>query len=251
MGVFKNRTDLQSLREAARIAGAVCDALIEAAQPGVSSLELEALANRLLQQNRSTAPFKQFDGFGHAICLSLNDEVVNGPPSRERVLKENDLVSIAVGSCYRGLHGKAARTCYLGEPSADIQRLVEGTKAVFPAVLEASRTTTSLRSILERIPAVAEQFGLTLIERNAGAGIGKQLHEFPYVPNHPKDLVEPVTLVPGTALTFMPMLSLGASGQWVTHEDGWTQVTQDGALSAHFAETCLMTDGGFEILSRP
>lgn len=251
MSILKSRTDLSLLKTAAQVAGSVCDQLMEAAQPGVSSIELEQLANRLLQMNRSTAPFKHFEGFGHAICLSLNEEIVNGPPSRERVLKEGDLVSIAVGSCHKGFHGKAARTRYLGSaPPEPVQRLLEGTQAIFPTFLEASMSTASFDFLLEKGVKLAHSYQLTIIEGAGGAGIGKYLHEEPIIPNHPKDLTESITLMPGFAFTLMPMMSVGEDSRFIIHEDGWTQVTADGALSAHFAETCLMTDHGLVLLSR-
>lgn len=252
MGILKNRTDINHLKEAARIAGNVCDALMAEAQPGVNTMELEQLANRLLQQQRSTAPFKQFEGFGHAICISLNAEVVNGPPSRERVLQPGDVVSIAVGSSHKGLHGKAARTAYLGHtPPEDVERLLEGTRLVIPELCERSRSITSLKELLLGIPEVAARYRLSVVENTGGCGIGKHLHEAPDTPNLPTEAMGEVLLVPGLAFTLMPMFSLGQSGQFVIHEDGWTQVTADGALSAHFADTCLMTDEGLVVLSQP
>lgn len=250
MGVFKNRTDLQTLQTAGRIAGEVCDALIEAAQPGVSTVELETLANRLLAQRRSSAPFKPFYNFNHAICVSINAEIVNGPPSRERVLTEGDLVKIAIGSCYKGLHGKAARTTYCGEPSPDIERLISGTGQAIFAAVEASRTTTSLKAMLKAIAQTAQQYRLTLIDESGGCGIGRQLHEPPLTPNDPDRLEADVDVVPGMAFTLMPMMTLSPHGGWTLHEDGWTQVTHDGDLAAHVADTCLMTDAGLVLLTR-
>ena len=251
MGIYKNRTDLRNLTTAAQIAGSVCDALIAAAEPGVSSMTLEAMANRLLLEKRSAAPFKNFDGFGHAICISLNAEIVNGPPSPERILQPGDLVSIAVGSLFQGFHGKAARTRYLGEsPDESIDRLLTGTKGAIDAVAERSLETDNLKDVLEMIPATATRYGLTLIQGDGGAGIGKKHLETPYAPNNPGELGGAITLVPGMAFTLMPMMTLGASGSWHILENGWTQITDDESLSAHFADTCLMTEDGLKIISR-
>lgn len=248
MALLKNRTDIQALMHAGKTAGKICDELLQAAQPGISTMALEQLANRLLQLSRSTAPFKSFHGFGHAICVSLNDEIVNGPPSRDRTIQEGDLVSIAVGTCINGMHGKAARSNYLGVPTADIQRLLKGTQETFAQVTAKSMQTNSLRSLLEEIAAVAEAYQLSVIKDSGGCFIGRQLHEAPSVPNLAKELAEDVQLSAGMAFTLMPMMALGG-GDYVVHEDGWTQVTADGSLSAHFAETMFMTDEGLIIIS--
>ncbi len=251
MGILKSRTDIQTFTQAAHIAGLVCDALMDAALPGVTTMELESLANRLLQQQRSSAPFKLFEGFNHACCISINDEIVNGLPARDRALQEGDVISIAVGSCYRDYYGKAARTRYLGAhcPS-DIQQLIEGTDRAIAAVIAASKTTTSLKQMLQAIVDTAHAFNLQIIDRSAGCGIGKQLHDAPATYNHPDWLDEDVEVIPGMAFTLMPMMTLGPTGQWTLHADGWTQVTQDGATAAHIADSCLMTETGLINLSR-
>lgn len=245
MGVLRSQTDLRSLKEAGRITRDLLAALCEASRPGVSTVELEALANRFLGQNRSTAPFKSYEGFNHAICVSLNEEIVNGPPSRERILKEGDLVSIATAAEHRGIHGKAARTIYMGaQPPEDTLRLITGTASVIPAAVEASKDVKTLNELLNAVPESASKHGLTILRNLGGAGIGKKLHEWPPVPNSPKDLEETVTLEPGLAFTLMPMLCLGSGDELDMHADNWTYLTQDRALSAHFADTLLMTDDG-------
>ncbi len=250
MGIFKSRTDLQYLRQAATAAGVVCDALMAEAQGGVSTVTLEQMANKLLQQHRSLAPFKSFEGFGHASCISINDEIVNAPPSRERILKEGDLVSIAVGTNIRGFHGKAARTAVIGKSFEDADRLIQGTRQALDAIVAKSAETNSLKSLLGEIGLKAQQYRLRLIKGTGGFAIGKSLHEIPYLPNHAEDLEQDITLPIGMALVFMPMMTLGETSDWVEHEDGWTQVTADGALSAHFADTFLMTEAGLVNLSR-
>lgn len=251
MGHIKNRTDIQNFRHAARIAGEVCDELMEAAQPGVSSVELEMLANRLLQVRRSSAPFKTFEGFNHAICLSLNEEIVNGPPSRERVLAEGDLVKIAVGSCFKSMHGKAARTVYLGdEPPEDIARLMMGTAEVLERAIEIALESVTISAILEEIPNIAVAYHLANIKDGGGCGIGKFLHEAPWIPNAPERLEEDIPLMPGLAFTLMPMMALGGDGSIQLHEDGWTHMTSDGSLAAHFADTFFVGDSGLENLSK-
>jgi methionyl aminopeptidase len=255
MRTLKNRTDLQYFRQANQLAATLCEALLEKASPGMTTMDLEAMAVTLLAQGRSTAPFRDFDGFGYATCISLNAEIVNGPPGRIRTLQEGDLISLALGTEIRGLFGKAARTHYLGAPETvpeDVSRLLKGTSAVFERAVALSKTPgTTLRSIVELIPLCAQEYGLQVIEETGGASIGKKLHEAPMIPNTPEKLEEDTPLIPGFAFTMMPMMTLGESSRWVLHEDGWTYVTEDGALSAHWAETLLMGETGLEIVTRP
>jgi methionyl aminopeptidase len=218
--------------------------------PGMSTVTLEQEANRLLGLQRSSAPFKQFEGFNHAICVSINDEVVNGPPSRERIIAEGDVVKIAIGTQLRGIHGKVARTRYIGTPiPEDIQRLLEGTQAILDRAPAFTQSCKTLNELLALPQQVANEFDLTLIEKSGGAGIGKSLHDWPATPNHPGDLKEIVELVPGLAFTLMPMLSLGNDAPTWTHEDQWTMMTGDCAMAAHMADTFLMTEDGLVNLS--
>lgn len=251
MGILKSRTDIQYFREANRIASEICETLIRECVSGVSTVDLERRAVDLLALNRATAPFRNFDGFGHATCISINEEVVNGPPSRLRVLKDGDVVSVALGVEFRGLHGKVARTTYVGvTPSADIQRLLSGTRAVFEQAVAVSRQAKALREILQVVPEVAGQHQLVVVKDTGGSGIGKRLHDAPATPNDPEALDEEIPLVPGLAFTLMPMLTLGETEEWELHEDGWTYVTKDGAVSAHIAETLMMTENGLEVMTR-
>lgn len=251
MGILKSHSDLRALKEAGRITRDVLEALREHCQPGVPLMELERLANRLLAENRSTAPFKGFEGFNHAICVSINEEIVNGLPSGERLIQAGDLVSIATAAEYRNIHAKAARSFLVGgQHNPQAERLISGTEAVIQQAVAQSRSAQvrpvqNLRDLLAVIPDTARQYELTVIEGLGGSGIGKRLHDAPAVPNNPADLEEDVPLTPGLCFTLMPMLTLGSPAMRVA-EDGWTYVTADGALSAHFADTLLMTEEGLE-----
>lgn len=250
MGIIKSQSDIRALKEAGRVTQSVLSALCESCIPGTSTLVLEQLANRLLSQHRSTAPFKSFDGFNHAICVSVNEEIVNGPPSRERILKEGDLVSIATAAEHRGLFGKAARTVYVGaHPSSEISGLLQAGRQVIEQAISRSTQVSTLNELLKVIPETAAQFGVSVIPDLGGSGIGKKLHDWPSVPNNPADLDENISLREGLCFTLMPMLSLGGSVPSVTHADGWTLLTGDGAVSAHVADTLLMTSGGLQNLT--
>lgn len=247
MGILKNHSDIRSLNEAGCILREVLAALDEGMQPGASTVELEQIASRILSANRSTAPFKSFDGFGHAICVSINDEIVNGPPSRERILQSGDLVKVATAAENRGIHTKAARTKLIGDPPPAgyaIYTLLEGNSAVIPEAINRSQSVSTLNELLQVIPEMAERYSLTVIKGLGGFGIGKKLHEPPLVPNTPSDLTDTVPLQPGLCFTLMPMFSLGEDPESFTHEDGWTYVTNDHAVCAHFADTLLMTENG-------
>lgn len=246
MGVLKSPTDLRSLKEAGKITSAVLAALKDACQSGISITTLEKLANQLLAKYRSSAPFKSFEGFNHAVCVSINEEIVNGSPSRDKTLKEGDLVSIATASEYRNIYAKAARTFCVGNaPHHDAKRLLTGTASVIESAIEKSRVVKTLNELLQVIPEIAQNHDLRVITGLGGSGIGKHLHDWPVVPNHPTDLEEEISLTPGLCFTLMPMFTLGNSAMKLA-EDGWTYVTEDGSLSAHFADTLLMTENGLE-----
>lgn len=244
MGILKSQTDIRSLKQAGQITRTVLNALCEACQPGVSLSELEALANRLLAENRSSAPFKTFNGFNHAICVSVNDEIVNGLPSRDIRLQPGDLVSIATAAEHRHIYAKAARTVFVGiNPPTDASRLMSGTAAAIETVVAGSSGFSKLSELLAIVPETAAQYQLTVIEGLGGAGIGKRLHDAPAIPNRPQDLEADLPLTPGLCFTLMPMFSLG-SEQSIPDEDGWVYRTADGSLAAHFADTLLVTETG-------
>jgi len=256
MGIIKSHSDRKALYEAGKITRLVLDTLGETLQPGVSTIALETLANQILSQHRSTAPFKSYHGFNHAICVSINDEIVNGPPSRERLLQAGDVVSIATAAEHRGIHAKAARTYYINESKngplpENIERLLRGTDAVLQAATAKFSQVDTLNGLLAVVPETAEKFKLTVIEKLGGAGIGKKLHDAPATPNAPDDLTETIPLQWGLCFTIMPMFSLGNDATYREHADGWTFVTNDGALSAHFADTFLVSKEGLLNIARP
>jgi len=206
----------------------------------------------LLAKNRSSAPFKLFDGFGFATCISLNDDIVNGPPSESVILQPDDVVSLAVGSEVRGFCGKAARTRSLNPtPSEAVVRLVTGTRQAIDTVIEASQKTTSLKACLDAMAQTVSQFELTLLAGQGGFGIGKVLHEAPWVPNHAAELEPDIVLTPVLTFVLMPMCSLGQNPKTANdNPNGWTIRTEDESLAAHFADTLFMTDSGLVALSR-
>ncbi|MBX2859986.1 MAG: M24 family metallopeptidase [Vampirovibrio sp.] len=250
MGLLKSNTDLRHLKLAAKLAGEICEELLQACEPGMATAALAEKAELLLRQNRSSAPFKHFDGFGHPMCVSVNEEIVNGPPKSDKLINSGDVVSVAIGTEIRGIHGKAARSRYLGTPiPPEVAKLLDGTSAVFKTIAANPTQWKTLNDLLQEIPNAAANADLTVIHGTGGNGIGKRMHEDLPTPNDPSILSETIPLTPGLAFTLMPMLSLGENPETVLANDGWTWVTQDNSLSAHIAETVLMTENGLEILS--
>ena len=238
-----SRTDQKALRQAAQKAHRIMDILLDACQEGTSTVQLEALAVEQLALERSSAPFRLFDGFNHATCISLNDEIVNGPPSRERKLLNGAMVKVAIGTEVKGLHGKVARTKVVGDqPNKKQARLMEGCQAVFERI-EGKRFSTAAE-LLNLMPQLAEEHDLRLIDKACGYSIGKGLHQLPAFPCDPKDLKADFTLEPGLAFTLMPMMTLGSIGTFHIHQDGWTEVQTEGALCAHFCETLWINSKG-------
>jgi methionyl aminopeptidase len=252
--VYTSKTDQRHLREAAQLAGTLCEQLINTLEPGMTTLAIDSEATRLLQQHRSLAPFRQFEGFGHACCVSVNDGIVNGKPSDDVIIQAGDVVSIAIGTCIGRMHGKAARTAYVGADSdrpEDVSRLLQGTMAVFERIQQTSGAFNTIASLAQLIETCAAEFGLQLIERSSGQGIGYCLHEPPEYPNTLADITTDQPIPVGHAFTLMPMMTLGPTGPWtVDSQDGWTHRTSDGALAAHEADTLLMTPDGPINLSR-
>ena len=255
MPLVKSNTDIKSLRHAGQIAGNVLEQVFNTIEPGITTtMALEQVANRELAKNRATAPFKQFDGFGFALCISINDEIVNGPPSATRVIQAGDLVSIAIGTEYRGMHGKCARTRYIqAGPNAalpaDIQRLLTGTEAIFKAIKSQTTVFTQLDDIAAALREHAQTHQLSIIDQSFSTGIGKKLHDAPII-SHTPDESNTGKLEPGLAIVIMSMMTLSSSGKWHVADDQWTQVMDDNAPAAHFAETVFVTPEGLELLTR-
>lgn len=256
MGIIKSHSDRKSLQEAGKITEQVLHELGEMLAPDVSTLALETKANQMLSQARSTAPFKTYHGFNQAICVSINEEIVNGPPSRGRLIRAGDVVSIATAAEHRGIHAKAARTFYVGKNPAEpptpepLERLLKGTEAVLLATPRQAEQAQTLNDLLTVVPNTAKTYGLTVIQNLGGAGIGKKLHDAPATPNTPEDLQAVVPLEIGLCFTIMPMFSIGPDPTYQDHADGWTLVTGDGSCSAHFADTFLVTEQGLVNITR-
>ena len=216
-------------------------------RPGLPTIELDELAASYLKEHGVVSNFYNYDGFPAQICVSVNDEVVHGIPSREKVLHEGDIVSIDAGLIYKGYHSDAARTYGVGKISAEKQKRIDETRNSFFEGIKMARAGNRLYDISNAIDAYISKFGYGIVRDLVGHGVGTELHEEPQIPNFKQDRRGP-RLQPGMTLAIEPMINLGR-GDVVWEEDEWTVVSEDGSPSAHYENTILITDGDPEILS--
>jgi methionyl aminopeptidase len=253
--VRKSPDELEKMRKAGAIVAGTIAAVLDAVEPGTSTLALDRVAEAFIRDNGAEPSFKGYRAsastpFPATICASVNHEIVHGIPSRTRVLKEGDLLSLDFGAIWEGFHSDSAVTVFVGgvAPSADAERLVKATEVALDAAIAQVRPGARLSDIGHAIESVAEAEGFGLVREFGGHGIGRALHEDPFVQNWGAPGRGP-TLRPGLVVALEPMLNLGA-GETRMLPDGWTVVTADGSLSAHFEHTVAVTEDGHEIFTR-
>ena len=230
------------MREAGRLLEIVHNRLAEAIRPGISTYELDQLGEKTIR-DLGCVP----NGYPASFCISVNDEVVHSIPSREKILKEGDIVSIDAGLIYQGMHSDAARTYGVGQISDEAKKLMEVTRESFFRGIQFAKPGHRLHEISAAIGDYAESFGYGVVRDLVGHGIGKALHEDPQIPNF-RQRSRGIRLVPGMTLAIEPMINAGrADVEWL--DDDWTVVTEDGSLSAHYENTILITEGEPEILT--
>ncbi|MEM0950742.1 MAG: methionyl aminopeptidase [Cyanobacteria bacterium P01_H01_bin.74] len=263
MPLIKNKTDLNALHQAGSIVKATLDHVVPNCQPGISTLAIDTEIKKQLTARKSSLPFNSVTNsnnarFGFASCTSVNDEIVNGIPAKDRLLKTGDILSIATAASCRGIHAKAAITVYIantqapanGEKPEAISRLLLGTKMAVTAVATAYQPGFTLKQLLQAIPQTAVLYQLSVLEELGGQEIGKKLHGPLPTPNNPEELPDKILLEPGMAFTIMPMFGLGKESRVIEASDDWTYKTADKTLSAHFADTFLVTDAGLENITQ-
>jgi methionyl aminopeptidase len=251
MMVLKTEREIGVMREAGQIAA---DALRWAgrnAVPGRTTAELDAGVEEIIRSRGAAPEFKGYHGFPASICASVNDEIVHGIPG-PRELKEGDVISIDVGTRFKGFVGDTAWTFAVGAISEETQRLLDTTEEALKAGIAAAKVGGKLSEIAAAIQELAEGKGYSLVRDYAGHGVGRQMHEEPQVPNYVDDnlLRNDVTLEPGLVIAIEPMLCTG-SGKTKVAADRWTVLTSDGGMSAHFEHSIAVTRGGIEILTLP
>ncbi len=247
MIICKSEAELAFMREAGRIVADTHKLLAQAVKPGVTTLQLDKIAEDYIRSQGAVPSFKGYNQFPGSICASVNDELVHGIPG-SRVLNEGDIVSIDIGAQYKGYHGDSAWTYGVGQISEEVSRLLDVTERSLYAGLEQVKADVRLYTISHAIQQLVEMEGMSIVREYVGHGIGANLHEEPQIPNYGAPDRGP-RLKPGMVLAIEPMVVLGE--RYVrTLEDNWTVVTVDGTWCAHFEHTVAVTENGFEILTR-
>ncbi len=244
---IKSEREIELMREAGRILAMVHEELGKAIHPGMSTLEIDILGERLIRNYDCIPNFLHYNGYPASICVSVNEEVVHGIPSKKRILKEGDIVSLDAGLIYKGYHSDAARTHAVGKIAPEVQKLMDETKNSFYAGIKMAKAGNHLHDISNAIDAYISQFGYGIVRELVGHGIGTQLHEDPQIPNFAQDR-RGMKLRPGMTLAIEPMINLGRADVEFLDDD-WTVVAADGLPSAHYENTILITEGEPEILT--
>ncbi|MHB8418703.1 MAG: type I methionyl aminopeptidase [Myxococcales bacterium] len=246
---LKAAPEIELMRRSGRIVWEILQEMAQAVQPGMSTLDLDRIAERLIREKGAQPAFKGYKGFPACVCISVNEEIVHGIPNRQRMLREGDLISLDFGVVVDGWYGDSAITVPVGRISAEAQRLVDVTRAAMHAGIAAIRPGARLHDIGHAVQELVERHGFSIVRDFVGHGIGRRLHEDPQVPNYGDAGTGP-RLKPGMVLAIEPMVNAGGPDVLLL-EDGWTAVTADGQLSAHFEHTVAVTEAGTDILTLP
>ncbi|MBO9386197.1 MAG: type I methionyl aminopeptidase [Thermomicrobium sp.] len=246
--VLKRPEQIRLMREAGKIVAEVLATLAETVRPGITTAELDRIAERIIRRHGAVPSFKGYRGFPASICVSVNEEVVHGIPG-SRVLTEGDIVGIDVGARYRGYHGDATITVPVGRVSPEAEKLLRVCREALEIGIAQAHAGRRLTDISHAIQQHVEAHGFSVIRNLYGHGIGRSLHEEPMLPHYGLPGQGPL-LRPGMVITIEPMI---AAGRPETHvlPDRWTVVTADGSLSAQFEHTVAITENGPEILTLP
>lgn len=246
---IKSEQEIELMREAGRILALVHQNLGKEIKPGMSTLDIDRLGEEMIRSYGCIPSFLNYCGYPASICVSVNEEVVHGIPTADRIIQEGDIVSLDAGVIYKGYHSDAARTVAVGEVSKEAQLLIERTRMSFFQGAKQAVAGNHLFDISEAIGSYAESFGYGVVRDLVGHGIGSSLHEEPEIPNfRPRWPKRGIRLRPGMTLAVEPMINAGTP-EVLWMDDEWTVVTEDLSLSAHYENTILIKDGKPEILS--
>jgi methionyl aminopeptidase len=246
MIVLKSPQEIAIMREANQIVAETLETLKQKANPGITTLELNELAEHVAEKYKATCAFKGYRGFPYALCTSVNEVVVHGLPSHYS-LKEGDMLSLDFGIHFKGFYGDAAITIPIGKVSSEAERLIQTTQVCLKKAIEKMKEGNRLADVSAAIQEHAESLGYSVVRDFVGHGIGRELHEDPQVPNYGKPGTG-IRLKKGMVLAIEPMVNSGDFGIRIL-EDGWTAMTIDASLSAHFEHSVAITENGPYILS--
>jgi len=244
---IKSKREIELMRDAGKILSEVHDKLAEILKPGISTMDINRKADEYIRSYGCIPSFLNYEGYPASICVSVNDEVVHGIPNKHRYIDNGDVVSLDAGVIYKGWQSDAARTYGIGEIDPQLTKLIEVTKQSFFEGIKYAKAGNHLNDICSHIEEYVNGFGYGIVRDLVGHGIGSDMHEDPEVPNFAMNR-KGLLLKPGMTLAIEPMINLGR-GDVCWCDDGWTVVTDDGSVSAHYENTILITDGEPEILS--
>ena len=244
---IKNNQEIALMREAGKITAGALALAATLVKPGVSLIHIDSEIHRFITSHGAIPSFLHYNGFPASACISVNDEVIHGIPGK-RLLTEGDIVKVDVGACYKGYHGDAARTLFCGEVSEDAKRLERITRESFFEGIKYADPSHRLGDISHAIQEHVESAGFSVVKDFVGHDVGAHLHEDPEIPNYGK-AGRGTRLYEGMTLAIEPMVNFGTAEVSVLDND-WTVVTDDGALSAHYENSILITENGPEILTK-
>ncbi len=247
MIVIKTPREQELMRKAGRVVGLVFNEIKDKIRPGLSTLDVANMCEKVIRDNKAYPTFLGYGGFKGAVCVSVNDEIVHGIPSNKRILREGDIVSVDVGATLNGYIGDACRTFIVGVAPESVHRLVEITEQSFFEGVKYAKVGNHLGDISNAIQTFVEAHGYSIVKEYTGHGVGHELHEDPYIPNYGEKGTGPV-LKEGMCLAIEPMVNEGKAAIRVA-SDGWTARTKDGKLSSHYENSILITKDGYEILT--
>ncbi len=248
--MLRTPREIDLMREACRISANALKLAGEAVRPGVSTLEIDTIARKYIESQGAKPNFLGLYGFPATACISVNEEVIHGIPSKRRILREGDIVSIDLGAKKNGFNGDNAATFAVGEISEEARKLIEVTKLSFFEALKVTKVGFRLGDIGHAVQSYCESFGFGVVREYTGHGVGRELHEDPPIPNY-GTAGRGLRLLPGMTLAIEPMITAG-SYEIRQLRDGWTVVTADGSYAAHYENTvAILPNGENEILTVP
>ena len=255
MVTIKSKKEIELMKEACKVVAKVYDELEKLIKPGMSTWELDQIAEKIMRDNGAIPAEKGYDigikgvpPYPAATCISVNDEVIHGIPSKRVILKEGDIISIDLVAYKDGFNGDCARTYAVGKIDKEAQKLIEVTKQAFFEGIKFAKKGNRIGDVSHAIGQFVEKNGFNVVKEFQGHGIGRQMHEDPGIPNYGRE-GRGVRLEPGMTLAIEPMVMVG-SDEILELDDGWTIITEDGSRAAHYENTILITENEPEILTK-
>ncbi|HEY9665755.1 MAG TPA: type I methionyl aminopeptidase [Coleofasciculaceae cyanobacterium] len=245
---IKSEREIEIMRQAAKIVATVLKEISETVEPGMTTADLDAYAEKRIREMGATPSFKGYHGFPASICSSVNNEVVHGIPSRKKVIRAGDVLKVDTGAYYDGFHGDSCITIAVGDVTPDAAKLIRVAEETLFKGIEQVKAGAYLLDIAGAIEDHVKANGFTVVEDFTGHGVGRNLHEEPSVFNYRTRELPNVKLKPGMTLAIEPIVNAGSKFTRIL-SDRWTAVTVDNALSAQFEHTVLVTNDGYEILT--